>query len=75
MVITEDGHAVAFCVVWPDEVNQVGLLEPVGVHPDFHRQGLGRAVVSEGLRRLQACGTVSEIVCGLGSLPKASFLC
>ena len=42
--------------IWFDEVNAVGLFEPVATHPDFQGQGLGKAVVAEGLRRMQAAG-------------------
>jgi ribosomal protein S18 acetylase RimI-like enzyme len=34
----------------------MGQIEPLGVHPDYQRLGLGRAVLLEGLRRLQASG-------------------
>jgi GNAT superfamily N-acetyltransferase len=71
MLVAEDGRGAAFCIAWPDETNRVGLLEPVGVHPDFHRKGLGRAVVTENLRRLQECGMESAMVCGLSDLPDA----
>jgi ribosomal protein S18 acetylase RimI-like enzyme len=52
VVESDDGRIAAFCVAWTDATNRVGLLEPVGVHPDFQRRGLGRAVVQEALRRL-----------------------
>jgi ribosomal protein S18 acetylase RimI-like enzyme len=52
----------AFCIAWPDAVNQVGLFEPVGTHPDFQRQGLGKAVMLETLRRLQRAGMRQAIV-------------
>jgi mycothiol synthase len=32
------------------------LFEPVGTHPDFQGQGLGKAVIAEGLRRMKAAG-------------------
>jgi GNAT superfamily N-acetyltransferase len=57
-----DGQVGAFCIVWTDPVNQVGLFEPVGTHPDFQRKGLGRAVMLEGLRRLKHRGMKSAIV-------------
>jgi mycothiol synthase len=58
-----DGRFAAFCICWRDEVNRVGLFEPVGTHPDFQRKGLGKAVMLEGLRQLQARGMASAIVC------------
>jgi ribosomal protein S18 acetylase RimI-like enzyme len=62
VAVRSDGQVGAFCIVWTDPVNRVGLFEPVGTHPDFQRQGLGRAVMREGLRRLQARGMKSAIV-------------
>ncbi|HSB66218.1 MAG TPA: GNAT family N-acetyltransferase [Anaerolineales bacterium] len=62
VAVASDGRIGAFCIVWIDPVNQVGLYEPVGTHPDFQRKGLGRAVMMEGLRRLQERGAKSAIV-------------
>jgi len=39
------------------------LFEPVGTHPDFQSLGLGRAVVTEGLRKLQNWGMKRAAVC------------
>ena len=57
-----DGQIVAFCIVWMDPVNRVGLFEPVGTHPDFQRKGLGRAVMIAGLQRLAEKGMRQAIV-------------
>jgi mycothiol synthase len=57
-----DGRIGAFCTVWADQANRVGLFEPVGTHPDFQRHGLGTAVMLEGLRRLQERGMQQAIV-------------
>lgn len=46
----------AFTIVWYDEVNRMGVCEPVGCRPVFQRRGLAGAVVSEGLRRLREAG-------------------
>lgn len=66
-----DGRIAAFAIWWPDLVNKVGLFEPVGTHPDFQRQGLGRAVIQEGLRRMQARGLTRAIVCSEAGNPGA----
>jgi ribosomal protein S18 acetylase RimI-like enzyme len=34
--------------------NISGQIEPLGVHADFRRLGLARAILSEGLQRLSA---------------------
>lgn len=56
LVRAPDGRGAAACTLWYDRVNGVGLFEPVVTHPDFQRLGLGKAVMAEGLRRLQATG-------------------
>ena len=60
--VAEDGKIGAFCIAWLDPLNQVGLFEPVGTHPDFQRQGLGKAVMLETLRRLRENGMRQAIV-------------
>jgi len=62
VAVTADGRIGAFCLVWLDPVNGVGLFEPVGTHPDFQRQGLGKAVMMEGIRRMQVRGMKQAIV-------------
>jgi len=62
VAVAPDGQIGAFCIVWTDPVNKVGLFEPVGTHPDFQRKGLGRAVMLEGLTRLQNEGMQTAIV-------------
>lgn len=51
-----DKRIAAFCYLWFDDTNSIGLFEPVGVHVDFQRKGLGKALMQEGLRRMQAAG-------------------
>lgn len=55
-VRSPDGRGAASCTIWFDEVNAVGLFEPVATHPDFQGKGLGKAVMAEGLRRMKAAG-------------------
>jgi mycothiol synthase len=55
-VRSPDGRGASACTIWFDPVNAVGLFEPVGTHPDFQGQGLGKAVMAEGLRRMRAAG-------------------
>jgi mycothiol synthase len=62
VVETPDGQFGAFCICWLDGVNRAGLFEPVGTGPDWRRKGLGRAVLAEGLRRMQARGMRSVMV-------------
>jgi predicted N-acetyltransferase YhbS len=60
-IVGPDGEYVSCCILWYDEKNKMGVLEPVGTHPDFRRKGFGREVVMEGIRRAAALG--AETVC------------
>jgi mycothiol synthase len=63
VAVAPDGRIAAFCITWPDRRNLVGLLEPVGTHPDFRRLGLGRAVTLRGMGALRDLGMREAIVC------------
>ncbi|WP_414636129.1 GNAT family N-acetyltransferase [Amycolatopsis sp.] len=56
VVKTPDGSLVANCLIWLDERNRVGELEPVGTDPRFRRKGLSRAVCLAALHALRATG-------------------
>ena len=58
VVVAPDGRFAAFCIVWLDDANCSGMFEPVGCHPDFQRRGLTKALLLEGLRRLQDQGAI-----------------
>jgi len=67
-----DGRFAAYALLWPDDENGVGELEPVGVREDFRRRGLGAAVCTFALRRWHEEGgkqaivyCVSDEACGL----------
>lgn len=62
VVEAPDGRFVAFCTCWLDAASRVGHFEPVGVHPDFQRRDLGRAVLQAGLRLLHAQGMTTATV-------------
>jgi len=54
-LVAVDRHGIfaAFCTVRMDPVSRIAELEPVGTHPDYRDLGLARALICEGLRRLQ----------------------
>lgn len=71
VVEAPQGDLAAFCIIWPDPVNHVGLFEPVGTQPQYQRLGLGKGILMEGLRRLQACGMDRAMVCVESGNPAA----
>jgi ribosomal protein S18 acetylase RimI-like enzyme len=46
----------AFCTVWYDRLTHTASFEPVGTHPAHQRRGLGKALMTEGLRRAARLG-------------------
>jgi len=56
VVVAPDGTFAAFTVTWHDSLNRIGLLEPVGTHPDHRRRGLGKALVLHAMHRMKAAG-------------------
>ncbi len=55
-VLAPDGEVAAFATFWLDDRNQLGVLEPLGTIPSYQKQGLARALLSEGANRLAARG-------------------
>ena len=62
VVAAPDGRIAAFCIAWSDAVTRTGHFEPVGTHPDFQRQGLGKVVLRGALQRLQQQGMLQATV-------------
>jgi GNAT superfamily N-acetyltransferase len=56
VVLNAAGVPVAYAMCWLDHDSEVGIFEPVGTHQDYHRKGLGRATMREGMRRMKERG-------------------
>ncbi len=55
-VVAPDGNFAAFCGMWYDCDAGFAVIEPVATDPDYRLRGLGRAVVLEGIRRVEERG-------------------
>jgi ribosomal protein S18 acetylase RimI-like enzyme len=62
VIEASDGRFAAYALLWPDDENGVGELEPVGVREEFRRRGLGAAVCTYALRRWHDEGGREAIV-------------
>ena len=69
VVVAPNGEFAAFCTLWFDEQTQTAAFEPVGTHPDHQRKGLGKALMTEGLRRVRDLGAT---LCTVGSYSEAA---
>ena len=62
VAVTPKTRFAAFAMCWVDQASQVGQFEPVGTAPEYRRQGIARAVLAEGLRRMGQYGAKRVIV-------------
>jgi mycothiol synthase len=72
-VFAADGSVAAFCIAWTDDVSRVGLLEPVGCHPDHRRRGLGRALLHRAFDALAERGMREVMVLAEDGGPAERF--
>ncbi len=64
VAVAPDGSIAAFCTIWFDDVTRSAYFEPVATVPAHQRRGLGKALLTEGLRRLQKMGALWAFVSG-----------
>ena len=72
VAIAPSGEIAAFCTLWFDDVTRSAYFEPVATVPAHQRRGLARALMTEGLRRLQRMGAITAFVGGYS--PEANAL-
>jgi GNAT superfamily N-acetyltransferase len=73
VAVAPDGELAAFCTVWFDDVTRTAVFEPVGTHPNHQKRGLGKAVMSEGLRRAQTLGATLATVSSYSAAAHALY--
>jgi mycothiol synthase len=64
VAVAPGGAIAAFCTIWFDDVTRSAYYEPVATVPDHQRRGLGKALLTEGLRRLKRMGATRAFVSG-----------
>jgi ribosomal protein S18 acetylase RimI-like enzyme len=73
VAIAPDGAIAAFCTIWFDDVTRSACFEPVATVPAHQRRGLGKALLTEGLRRLQRMGATRAFVGGYSLAANALY--
>ncbi|MEO7664406.1 MAG: GNAT family N-acetyltransferase [Candidatus Limnocylindrales bacterium] len=62
VVANDAGLVIAFALGWLDAAAGIVELEPVGVHPDWHRRGLGRAICQATLGAARGQGATKALI-------------
>jgi mycothiol synthase len=68
-----DGSIASFATFWFDDATRTAYIEPVATVPEHLRKGLARAVITEGLRRVQRLGAQRVFVGGMEPGPDALY--
>lgn len=55
-VVDDHGNVAGYSLYWFDDTTKIGLLEPMRVHDDYQRRGLGRMMLTNGFNRLAGRG-------------------
>ncbi len=73
VAVAPDGAIAAFCTIWFDDVTRSAYFEPVATVPAHQRRGLGKALMFDGLRRLQRLGATLAFVGGYSPAANALY--
>lgn len=73
VVVAPNGDLASFTTVWFDDVTRSAYFEPVGTYPSYQRRGLAKAVMHEGLRRVQRLGATVAFVGGYSPAANALY--
>ena len=73
-MVAVTGEVIAACATfWYDDYSRTAIIEPVVTMPEYQRRGLGRAILTEGMRRLQRMGALRVFVSGFEEAPDALY--
>ncbi len=73
VAVAADGSIASFCTVWFDDVTRTAYFEPIATVPAHQRRGLGKAVIFEGLHRLQRMGCQVAFIGGYSAAANALY--
>jgi mycothiol synthase len=73
VAVAPSGEIAAFCTIWFDDVTRTAYFEPVATVPAHQRRGLGKALLTEGLLRLQRMGALYAFVGGYSPAANALY--
>ena len=73
VAVSPQKEIVSFTTVWYDDVTKTAYFEPVGTHHAHQRRGLGKAVMTEGLRRVRQIGCTLAFVGGYSKAANALY--
>lgn len=62
VAVDTHGRVGSFMIWWGDS-SGIAQIEPFGTHPDFHRRGIGRALIYHGLGEMKRAGMSLARVC------------
>jgi ribosomal protein S18 acetylase RimI-like enzyme len=75
VIVNPQGESVAYCIGWVEEINpKSGHIEPMGVHSDYRRNGLGAALAKECFKRLGNIGVKSVWIASNAEPDVSNFL-
>ena len=75
VIVDPQGESVAYCMGWVEENDpKSGYIEPMGVHTDYRRNGLGTALAKECFKRLGNMGVESVWIASNAEPDVSNFL-
>ena len=75
VIVNPQGESVAYCMGWVEENDpRAGYIEPMGVHSEYRRLGLGTALAKECFKRLSHLGVERVSIASHAEPDIANFL-